>query len=189
MKKNMKIKVTAEGIRVIINIFKEAHNLNNYAERYQDSSCNGCYPSEEDEYWDDECWERWCSDCKCGNREMLYDIMIQLLDKDKRHICSNWINNSKYPEAYWWDNPNCLAASLSTFYDIDLHHITWGAGNNALAKARYIRVFSRTKTDTGDEFAVIDKGYELDLYAKRYYPFIKTVYDYYSHGIVHDYVY
>lgn len=180
MKRKEKIKITAEAIRVLLNLFKEAHNLSDYAERYEDSSCNGCYPSDEEE------WDTWCADCNSNCRDMPYNIMIQLLDKDKRHICSNWLNNSKYPEAYWWDNPNCLTSTLSSYYDLDLHHITWGAGNVALAKARYIRVFTRGETDCGDEFSRIDRGYELDIYHKRYYQFVKTVYD---NALVHDYVY
>lgn len=187
MKKNMKIRITAEGIRAILNLFKEAHNLNNYAERYEDSCCNGCYPPDGDD-WDD--WESWCRDCSCKDMPMPCNIMVQLLDYNKKHITSNWLNNSSYPCNYWWDgNENCLASTLSDYYDIDLHHITWGAGNEALAKARYIRIFVRTETDTGDEMAVINRGYELDIYGKKYYPFIRTVYDYYGHGIVHDYVY
>ena len=169
MKKNKKIEIAVEAIRVAINLYKDAHRLNEYVERYEDSCSSEC---------DEDCR---CCDCCSNCKELPYDIMVELLDYNKKHITGNWINNSSSPSSYWYDNGNCALSNLAHWYDIDLFHLTWTRDEsqirNILSKTRYIRVFSRTEGETSDgEWMEVDRGYILNIYKKEYSSFVKTKY-------------
>ena len=169
MKKNTKMIITCEAIRVALDIFKEAHKLTEYVERWEDSCSNGC---------DEDCS---CCDCCSNCKELPYDIMVELLDYDMKHIAGNWINNSMSPSSYWYDHINCSLSRLANWYDVDLFHITWTRNESQvrdiLSKTRYVRVFSRTEGETSDgEFMEVNRGIEINLYAKRYYNFVQTKY-------------
>ena len=169
MKKTMKIAIAVEAIRAGLDLYKKSHNLSGYVERWEDSCSNGC---------DEDCR---CCDCVSNCKELPYDIMVELLDYNKRHLTSNWINNSNPPNSYWYDHINCNLSRLAYYYDVDLFHLTWTHNESQvrdiLAKTRYIRVFSRAGGETSDgEYMEVDRGYILNIYKKEYSSFVKTKY-------------
>jgi len=177
MKKTMKIIIAAEAIRVALDLYKEAHKLTEYVERYEDSECSYS-----------PCDYENCSCCESNRQALPVTIMVELLDHNKQHIAGNWINNSSIPCNYTWDNWNCLMRQLSSWYDVDLRHITWGQDAEALKRTRYVRVFTRAGDDCGDIYQEVDKGIELDINKKRYTKFVKTK----LYGVdieTHDFVY
>ena len=75
MKKTMKIIIAAEAIRVALNLYKEAHELTEYVERYEDSECSYS-----------PCDYESCSQCESNRQVLPVTIMVELLDHNKQHM-------------------------------------------------------------------------------------------------------